>query len=163
MSIWNLPLRTRFTKERLAVLFVWLIPACASAQGAGYERPWGRLPYSPLPHYEVEQPTRYNPWAQMRDARRLAPPDYHGEAEENAPKYEKPDPAYRELPKQREVLSDPRAYGSPWSKLNADPVFGYAPYYPGGSGPISPWQSPFYGLHGSPRVFSPWFWQLPGW
>lgn len=156
--MWHEPLRTGSCKVRLTVFLLGLIPACVSAQGHGYERPWGRLPYSPNPQYDVEQPKRYNPWAQMRDARRLPPPEYQGEAEENAPKYEKPDPTYRELPEQREVLTDPRAHGSPWSKLYTDPVYGYAPYPPGGNVPVAPWRPHYYGPGGSPPVFTPWYW-----
>jgi hypothetical protein len=131
------------------------------AQGYGSARPWGRLPYSPSPQHQAEQPKRYNPWAQMREAERLPPPDYRGEADENAPTYHEPDPTYRELPERDEGLSDPRAYASPWSERYPSNAYGgrYGPHPPGA---IMPWGNPYYGPNGGHPYLSPWSWSRPG-
>lgn len=148
------PLIHRVMPVQVLALCALFCTGAATAQGYANQRPWARLPYTPEPQYYAEQPKRYNPWAQMGKANRLPPPDYHGEADENAPTYDQPDPAYRELPEQREVLSDPRAYASPWSKDYAPQGYGYTPYYP-----MTPWHNPYPGLPGIYPHFSPWLWR----
>jgi hypothetical protein len=143
------------------MLVAMLVPGVLMAQGYSGERPWGRLPYNPAPQYADEQPKRYNPWTQMREAKRLPPPDYRGEADDNAPKYHEPDPTYRELPKQYEELSDPRAHASPWSEHYSMPGYGYVPPYPAGGLQGGPGYAPYNGFNGVYPFFSPWSWGAP--
>jgi hypothetical protein len=147
----------------ISALLLLSSPGYLMAQGYGDTRPWGRLPYNPGPPQQAEQPKRYNPWAQMREAERLPPPQYRGEADENAPEYHEPDPTYRELPERHDSLDDPRAFASPWSQHY--PVTGYGrpstPYYPGAGMPSSLWGSGYpYG--GSAPYITPWPWGAPG-
>jgi hypothetical protein len=145
---------------RRCYLLVLLLPGVVLAQGYAVERPWGRLPYQPAPQQADKPPERYNPWRQMRDADRLPPPAYRGEADEKAPVYPKePDPAYRELPRSREVLRDPRAYSSPWSgQERGVPGYGYPPAYPSGAYIPAPWMAPYNGYYGPYSPYSPLPW-----
>lgn len=142
-----------------AVLFV--LSGNAIAQGYGeYGRPWGRLPntHGYSTPQQPGEPQRYNPWAGMREGDTLAPPEYRGEADENAPKYHEPDPKYRELPKKRESLPDPRAYASPWSEGQQFPPYGgtYAPAYPGAGNYGWRGYPPGYGAFGNGPYGYPW-------
>ena len=143
--------------------FATLIALHGSVLAQGYGdngRPWGRLPH--VPGYSTSQqsaqPQRYNPWAGMREGDRLAPPEYRGEADENAPKYHEPDPKYRELPKKQESLPDPRAYASPWSEGRQLSPYGagYAPMYPGAGAYWGQGFPPYNGAFGNGMYGYPW-------
>ena len=150
------------TWRSVLLLAAILVPGVVMAQGYDGGRPWARLPYSPTPHSDSERPKRYNPWTQMRETKRLPPPEYRGDADENAPKYHEPDPTYRELPKRHEELSDPRADASPWSEQRyTAPGYGYAPAYPATGTSGFPWYTP-YGYGGGYPMHVPWPWSATG-
>jgi len=151
--------RSAFNRNHGVLLSAFLLaaPCLALAQGYDATRPWGQVPQRAAPAANHTQGMRYNPWAEMREVEHLPPPEYRGEADENAPKYHEPNPTYRELPQPRQPLQDPRAYASPWSAQTQywtpDYGRGNSPYMPyaWGGGAGMPWGAPY----GMPGIGSP--------